>query len=191
MNTAPPITTDSRPLSITHPLDEFYARSGFPLPPLQQIDGEEIPEPYKSLLVHCNDMTPTLENFHGRLVHLRVLGRNRQREHYSREVVLQLEQSEQPVEFGAIRIDLGLMPPAAREQILLEKWPLGHILRDYAIPHASRPTAFLRIASDPLINGVLGLNGAQVLYGRRNTLWDESNRPMAEIVEILPPVKLH
>jgi len=181
---------DVAPASITHPLDEFYARSGFAFPPLQQIDGEEMPEPFKSLLVHANDMTPTLESFHGRSVHLRVLGRERRGNDYFREVVLQLEGTEQPVEFGAIRIHLGLFSAAARGQILQEQWPLGHILRDYEIPHASRPSAFLRVASDPLINRMLNLTGAQVLYGRRNTLFDNAERPLAEIVEILPPPKL-
>ena len=175
--------------SITHPLEEFYARSGFPLPPLQEIDGEAMPEPSKTLLVHQNDMTPTLEDFHGHAIHLRVLGREQRGEEYFREVVLLLDGSEQPVEFGAIQIHLGLFAAPAREQILREQWPLGHILKDYAIPHTSRPGAFLRIASDPLINGVLGLTGAQMLYGRRNTLFDASERPLAEIVEILPPVK--
>ena len=175
--------------SVTHPLDEFYARSGLNLPPLEEIDGEAIPEPYKTLLVHQHDMTPTLEHFHGRSVHLRVLGRQTRGNDYFREVVLQLEGSEQPVEFGAIKIHLALFASEAREQILQEQWPLGHILKDYAIPHASRPSAFLRIASDRLINKVLGLRGAQVLYGRRNTLFDSSERPLAEIIEIIPPVK--
>src|SRR5712691_7766245 len=85
---------DLVPASITHPLDEFYSRSGFALPPLEQIDGEGMPEPFKSLLVHANDMTPTLESFHGRSVHLRVLGRERRGDDYFREVVLQLEGTE-------------------------------------------------------------------------------------------------
>jgi len=189
MNTITQNTIEPPPFSITHPLDEFYARSSLSLPPLESIDGEAMPEPYKTLLVHQNDMTPTLENFHGRSVHLRVLGRQRRGKHYFREVVLQLEGSEQPVEFGAIKIHLALFAAKAREQILQEQWPLGHILKDYAIAHASRPGAFLRIASDPLINSVLGLRGAHVLYGRRNTLLDAAERPLAEIVEILPPVE--
>ena len=175
--------------SVIHPLDEFCARSGFTLPPLERIDRDLMPEPYKTLLVHQKDMTPTLETFHGQSVHLRVLGRKRRGNEYFREVVLQLEPTEQPVEFGAIKIHLDIFAPAVREQILKERWPLGHILRDYAIPHASRPGAFLRLASDSLINRVLGLTGAQVLYGRRNTLLDAAERPFAEIVEILPPAK--
>ena len=38
-----------------------------------------------------------------------------------------------------------------------------------------------------LINDALKLTGAQVLYGRRNTLFDPKGRSLAEIVEILPP----
>ena len=39
------------------------------------------------------------------------------------------------------------------------------------------------------INEALRLSGANVLYGRRNTLYDPEGRPLAEIVEILPPAK--
>ena len=147
-----------------------------------------MPEPYKTLLVHQNDMTPTLENFHGQSVHLRVLGRERRGNEYFREVVLHLEGTEQPVEFGAIKIHLDRFPQVVRRRILEEKWPLGHILKDFNIPHASSPSAFLRVASDPLINSSLGLTGAQLLFGRRNTLLNPAKQPLAEIVEILPPV---
>src|ERR1051326_185264 len=183
MNTAAQTPRHPASAELTHPLDEFYARSGLSLPPWEQIDGEEVPQPYKTLLVHEKDMTPTLESFHGCGVHLRVLGREQRAEDYFREVVLQLEGTDQAVEFGAIRIHLNLFSPPMREQILQERWPLGHILRKYVIPHASRPSAYLRIASDPLINSVLGLSGAQLLYGRRNTLFDPAERSMAEIVE--------
>src|SRR2546423_11715089 len=189
MNLASQTKLQPAKLAITQPLDEFYGRRGLVLPPWEQIDGEAMPEPYKTLLVHQKDMTPTLENFHGRSVYLRVLGRERRGKEYFREVVLQLEGTEQPVEFGAIKINLDLFSATAEKKILQEQWPLGRILKDCAIPHASRPGAFLRIASDPLINNVLGLTGAQVLYGRRNTLFDADDRPLAEIVEILPPAK--
>ena len=176
-------------LKAAHPLDEFYAQAGQSLPPLTQVEGEAVPEPHKSLLVHRNDMTPTLEKFYHRSIHLRVLGRRRIGNDYFREVVLLLEGTDQPVEFGAIKINLDLMAPQVREQILAEKRPLGHILAENKIPHGSRPSAFLRLASDLFINDALKLTGAQVLFGRHNTLLDEKERPFAEIVEILPPVK--
>jgi hypothetical protein len=181
-----PMGTPLAGAALAHPLDEFYAQAGHPLPPLNQIDGEAVPEPYKTLLVHRNDMTPTLEKFHQRSIHLQVLGRRRKADDYFREVILRLDETNQPVEFGAIKINLSLFSPAAREQILHERLPLGHILEEYKIPHTSRPRAYLRLATDKLINEVLELSGAQVLYGRRNTLFDPKNRPLAEIVEILP-----
>jgi chorismate-pyruvate lyase len=176
--------------SIAYPLDEFYARSGLTLPPLDQIDGEAVPEPYKSLLVHDRDMTSTLEDFHGAGVHLRLLGRERNGADYFREVLLVLDGSERPVEFGAIQIHLARFPAAAQREILEERYPLGHVLKDHNIPFLSRPQAFLRIASDKLINALLGLYGAHVLYGRRNTLLTPAGESLAEIVEILPPAKV-
>ena len=62
-------------------------------------------------------------------------------------------------------------------------------MQECAVKHSSRPKAFLRLASDHFINQALRLTGAHVLYGRRNTLFDPQDRPLAEIVEILPPVE--
>jgi chorismate-pyruvate lyase len=175
------------PQTPSYPLDEFYARSGLTLPPLDQIDGEAVPEPYKSLLVHDRDMTSTLESFHGAGVHLRLLGTERKGGDYFREVLLVLDGSERPVEFGAIQIHLDRFPDQARQEILAERFPLGHVLKDHKIAFVSRPQAFLRIASDRLIDELLGLTGAHVLYGRRNTLLNPAGESLAEIVEILPP----
>lgn len=174
-------------ISIAYPLDEFYSRSGLNLPPLDQVDGEAVPEPYKSLLVHECDMTSTLEGFHHAGIHLRVVSRQRRGDDYFREVVLHLDGSERPVEFGAIKIHLARFPEAASREILEERFPLGHVLKEHAIPYTSRPQAFLRIASDRLINELLGLHGAHILFGRRNTLLNPAGEPLAEIVEILPP----
>lgn len=176
------------PQSIAYPLDEFYLRSGLNLPPLDQIDGEAVPEPYKSLLVHERDMTSTLESFHKAGIHLRLVSREQRGDEYFREVVLVLDGNEKPVEFGAIRINLALFSADARAAILAERFPLGHLLKDFAIEYQSCPRAFLRIASDKTINGLLGLTGAHLLYGRRNTLLNPAGESIAEIVEILPPV---
>ncbi|HEX4645492.1 MAG TPA: hypothetical protein VH598_07770 [Verrucomicrobiae bacterium] len=184
--TSSTLAASSAKNAIVHPLDEFYALAGRPLPPLNEIEGQGVPEPYKTLLVHQNDMTPTLEQFHGHAIHLQVLSRRHTDGAYFREVVLLLDGTDQPVEFGAIKINLSRFPPPVREQILQEHLPLGHILAECKVPHASRPSAFIRLASDKFINDVLKLSGAQVLYGRRNTLFDLQNHPLAEIVEILP-----
>lgn len=157
------------------------------LPPLQQIDSEEMPDPFKALLVHRNDMTSTLEAFHKDTIRVDVLSRNRVDDHYFREVVLCTEKRGKPVEFGAIKIHLALFPDSARQQILAEHWPLGRILKECGMKYNSWPRAFLKVASDHFIDAALDLKGAQILYGRCNTLLNEQEQPLAEIVEILPP----
>src|SRR5437667_12430177 len=109
METASPKFT-SFELAAAHPLDDFYARAGRPLPPLAQVEGESMPEPYKSLLVHSNDMTPTLEKFHQQSIHLQVLARERKGNEYFRNVILLLDGSGLHVEFGAININIDLIP---------------------------------------------------------------------------------
>ena len=176
-------------VAIAHPLDEFYARSGLELPPIKTVSAGELPEPYRSLLVHQSDMTSTLESFHGERVHLQLISRDRRNGDYFREVVLQLDGTDKPVEFGAIKINLDLFPAAAQKRILEERYPLGRILKDCEMTYRSRPQGFLRVASDSLINKLLKLAETRLLYGRRNTLFDANGAHLAEIVEILPPVE--
>ena len=171
-----------------YPLDEFYALAGRPLPAVETIPVDQILEPYRSLLAHDQDMTPTLENFHQQKIHLEMLSRQLRGGFYFREVVLHLDDTDQAVEFGAIKINLSVFPNAARREILEERLPLGHILAEHKIAHTSRPKAFLRVKSDSFINAALRLKASCVLFGRRNTLLDPAQHPMAEIVEILPPV---
>ena len=189
MNFAPLHPNAAASQSVAYPLDEFYLRSRLSLPPLDQIHGAAVPEPYKSLLVHDRDMTSTLEGFYNTSIHLRIFSRQQHGDEYFREVVLALDGSERPVEFGAIKIYLNRFPAPARHEIRREHFPLGHILKDFALEYQSRPKAFLRIASDKTINTMLELSGAHLLYGRRNTLLNASGDPLAEIVEILPPTR--
>src|SRR5689334_20543234 len=73
---------------LLYPLDEFYARAGLIVPKVARIQGEEVPEPYRQLLVHDFDMTPTLERYHRERLHLRVIGRQLHGDSFARLVVL-------------------------------------------------------------------------------------------------------
>jgi len=172
--------------SDVYPLNEFYAARHTPLPVISHIQATEIPEPYKSLLVHQTDMTSKLEAFHKSKIHIQPLARHTTDNEYFREVVLVLERSPKPVEFGAIKIILDLFPNEAQQEILSERSPLGQILTKHKIAFSSRPRAYLRISADRFIQSALNLDTEAFLYGRRNTLIDAWDRPLAEIVEILP-----
>ncbi|HEY3862607.1 MAG TPA: hypothetical protein VGO59_12040 [Verrucomicrobiae bacterium] len=169
------------------PLEEFYNLRGDAVPSVERVLPEEMPQPQRSLLAHQSDMTSTLEHFYGERVHVEVLARHTVENEYRREVALRLERNGRRVEYGAIKIMLDLFPEAARQEILREWQPLGRILTDSGLEFSSRPHLYFRAASDAFINRALGLNGSQILFGRRNTLADRWGRPLAEIVEILPP----
>jgi hypothetical protein len=182
-----PVSTAAAALPYVHPLDDFYARAGLRLPKIERISEDKIPEPYRSLLVHAADMTPTLEKYHGADIHLQILGREQRGDFYFREVVLQLDGTDQPVEFGAIKISLALFTPRARQLILGERLPLGTILKICEVNHSTVAKAFFELESDEFINRALGLRETIVLYGRRANILDSQKRPLSEIVEILPP----
>lgn len=178
----------NRIAELLYPLTNFYTASGANLPEVEPIDGEQMPQPFRRLLVHRHDMTPTLEAFAGRSIRLRPLDVHKGEDALYRQVVLITEDDEQPLEFGAIKIHLGRFDDEPREKILACRCPLGTILRDYEIPHASRPTDFFRMTSDPVIASALGLkDGSDTLYGRHNILWGDKEQPLAEVVEVLPP----
>jgi chorismate-pyruvate lyase len=172
---------------MTRPLDYFYARAGLVLPEFQVLTGAEVPQPFQRLLVHEHDMTPTLEEFYGDEIQLRVLGRRRRGREYWREVVLLLRGSGQAVEFGANRVILDRFPEAARRAILEEGAPLGHIMRDHRVAHTCQPNAFLRMQTDSLMGSTLQLRGSAEVYGRHNRLYGMDGLMLSEVVEILRP----
>lgn len=173
--------------SSVHPLGEFYARQRRPLLPHQPVAPAAVPEPQRTLLVHNSDMTSTLEEFHHGRIHLRVLSSHHDEGAYWRESVLELDGSNQPVEFGAIKIHLRHFPEPWRTQILEEHRPLGGILNASGIAYTSRPSAYLRFESDDFIADALRFSGRPALYGRQNTLRGPGGEVLAEIIEILPP----
>ena len=181
--------TTSQEVKLLYPLDRFYEQAGLELPRAAPIAGEAMPEPYRSLLVHRKDMTPTLEAYHGDPIHLRVMKwRLDEDQAYWRQVVLELNGKRLPVEFGAIVIYTRHFPEPARQAILEGYRPLGTLLREYQVEHLSSPRAFLRVEADEEISAALGMNEPQPLYGRRNVMRGAGDCVLADILEILPPL---
>lgn len=168
-------------------LEHFYSKLGLSLPLIGDLDGSSVAEPYRTLLVHSSDMTPTLEGFYRQPMRLTVLTREHHADFYHREVVLKTARDSRPVEYGVIRICLKHLADPARARVLAEERPLGNILETESIAHLSWPQAFFQIESDTHLGHVLFLAKPQTLYGRRNVLLDGSRRLLAEVIEILAP----
>jgi len=170
------------------PLAVFYAASDVPPPAIEPVRADDVPEPYRALLVHKDDMTFVLQRFHGQPIDLHVLDRRVTSETVLRRVVLRIRGDDTAVEFGAIRIHLNHFTPEARRAVLDADRPLGAILRDHALAFVSRPSAILRVTPDDAIRRAMDLNGTPILYGRCNVLYGSADQPLAQVVEILPPL---
>ena len=172
---------------LLYPLSLFCQNGGHPLPSFEVIRGEEMPAPYRDLLVHNGDMTSRLEDYHQAPLELELLHRERTPEAYRREVVLRMQTSGLPVEYGAIEIDLAQFEGELRELILEEHLPLGGLLNRFGIRYCSRPLAFIQLGPDVVMQEVFQMPEAKRFYGRCNQLLTDGNRPLARIVEVLRP----
>jgi chorismate-pyruvate lyase len=169
------------------PLDVVYARSGVALPDVEMIDPDDIPLPYRSLLVHTTDMTLTLERHFGGKVALRPLATFSTGAWYYRRVLLAQEYTGRPVEMGAIRIKVGAFSDRIRRQILKNDVPLGRLLRDGGVKYESRPKAFLAVTPNSEMMGVFWMREPKTLYGRRTEMIHDGAK-IGDIVEVLPLV---
>lgn len=171
---------------LLRPLSDFYTEAGLAPPRIREIEGAAMPRPYRDLLVHDSDMTPTLERFCGQKIRLRRLKIRHEGQSLYRQVALVSDRDEKPMEYGAIRIYLDRFSNAAQSQIMEGRLPLGTILRTHAVPHHSRPRAYFSVASEPVISAALNVPVGRTLYGRHNVLRNPAGQPLAEVVEILP-----
>lgn len=172
-------------MNLLYPLDEFYDRADLPLPHIAAVEGRLVPAPFRDLLVHHHDMTPTLGTAYGCAIELRVLEHVLAGSAYSREIVLFA--AGRPVLFGAIKIYLDRFPRGARELILADATPFGTVLHTSGIAHSSRPLAFFRVTPDAIISNALKASTVGELYGRRNVLLDIEGQPLAQVFEVLAP----
>jgi chorismate-pyruvate lyase len=177
-------TTESE---LLYPLTLFWQVGGHALPSYETLDGTTVPEPYRRLLVHHGDMTSRLEAFWGGQIILEVLHREHTPEAYRREVVLHIEATDLPVEYGAIEIDLSAFEGELRQLILEQHLPLGGLLNRFAIRYRSEPRGFLKLGPDAVMQRVFRLPEAGEFYGRSNVLLGEDDRVLARIVEVLRP----
>jgi chorismate-pyruvate lyase len=172
---------------ILYPLNIVYAQAGIVPPVARRIAPEDIPLPYRSLLVHERDMTYTLEQHFGGRIVLRALSTFTKGRWFFRRVLLVLEYSGRPVEMGAIRIDLQAFPARIRAGILRGQVPLGRLLRDGRVGYRSRPRVFLALTPSAEMMGVFWMREPKTLYGRQTEMTLDG-RKIGDIVEVLPLV---
>jgi chorismate-pyruvate lyase len=172
---------------LLYPLNLFRQRDRHPLPAVEALDGEAMPEPYRSLLVHTGDMTSRLETFHRSPMTLRVLHVDPQPTIYRREVLLCTEDNGTAVEYGAIEIRLEAFPESLRAEIVAARQPLGGLLNQHGMQYQSAPRGFFRMLPDPTLARLFNVDAGACFYGRSNRLVSADRKTLARIVEVLRP----
>ena len=173
--------------SLLWPLNLFYSRFERQMPEIMPLFEQHIPEPYKRLLVHKKNMTPTLEAHHSDTIHIERINLLPGNEQSTREVILRLDRDNKPVEYGASRTFLRKLPPKSLPLVAEGKIPPVTILRICECTHTVEPTGFFKVNPTPFFRGVFDTSDTSPLYGRRNTLTAPDGSAIAEVCEILPP----
>jgi hypothetical protein len=152
----------------------------------QVVPGDEMPEPYRGLLVHEHHMTVTVEAYHGGPVDVRILSRRQDGSIYARKILLVHRATGQVVQFGIARLDLDQTSPAVREAIVAGKVPLGRVLIEHDVLRHIEPLLYLRIRPGPAQLAWFGLAKADLYYGRVAVI-HFNGEPVVQVLEIVAP----
>ncbi|MDB5305960.1 MAG: hypothetical protein JWO38_162 [Gemmataceae bacterium] len=151
------------------------------------VPADEVPEPYRQLLVHTHHMTVTVEKYYGSPVDVKVLASRRNGNEYARKILLALQDNGKVVQFGLVRINLGVCSEPVRNAIVEGKTPLGRVLIQHDMLRRIEPTAFLRVRLSPTMAEWFGSAPGAETYGRLGVIYT-GDRPAVEVLEILAPV---
>jgi len=152
----------------------------------EPIEPDQMPEPYRGLLVHELHMTVTVEAHHGSLVDVQVLETRTHDDSYSRKILLALKSNGRIVLFGLVRIHLNYCSQVVRDEILSEKTPLGRILINHDVLRRIEPTGFLKVNPGPELMRWFGLSEPTPAYGRTAIIHCD-DQPAVELLEIVTP----
>lgn len=179
------MANDSRQMVNLESLYQLFGDETWPS--YRIVPAQSVPPPYDRLLVHHEHMTVTMEAFHGGPVSLRVLARRKFDSWYGRKILLLREH--RPVQFGIMRIHLGMCSPPVRAAILREDTPLGYILIQHNVLRYIEPLAFLEIVPDAAMCEWFGLPKPRLTYGRLAVIHCD-HQPAVELLEVSAPLPL-
>jgi chorismate-pyruvate lyase len=182
VRTAEHITAD-----LMYPLNQFYLDGEKTLPAFERLQGEALPEPARSLLVHDSNMTTKLESFVGSRLRLKRLEAIDDEESVTRRTVL-FDDRGRVVKYVAIRIEVLRFPLRAQKMIRQGRLPLGAVMNEHHVDYRSRVRGYFKVQADAMIREALGLGDEAALFGRRNVISNYADQPLADAVEILSPL---
>ena len=147
-----------------------------------------VPEPYRTLLVHTQFMTATMERFHGSSVDVKVLARKLDTDQavYRRKIVLLAKETDAVVQFAFMQFNLGSVSETVRQEILSEQVPLGRVLMTHKINSEIELRDLLKLTVGKGLSDLFGTPVDQVTYGRIARIFCDGALAF-EVIEVSTP----
>jgi chorismate-pyruvate lyase len=164
----------------------FPAPTAEEMPEYEFVAADEVPPPYRDLLVHEHHMTVTVEEYHHDRVDVRVLARHQDGQSYARKILLTRHRDGRPVQFGIMRIWWQYCSAPVRQEITAEKTPLGRILIEHDVLRRIEPKAYLRVLPGAGMMEWFKLDRPRMTYGRLAVIHTNGS-PAIDLVEIVAP----
>lgn len=93
------------------------------------------------------------------------------------------------MQFGLVRIDLGVCPDAVRDAIVAGQTPLGRVLIEHDMLRRVEPVAFLRVSLSREMADWFRVPAGRETFGRLGVIYT-GERPAVEVLEILSPLEV-
>jgi chorismate-pyruvate lyase len=153
----------------------------------ERIDSAaKVPEPYRHLLAHHEHMTVAVEEFHGSKVDVQVLATRRDKNFYSRKILLTRQSDGRVVQFGIPRLNMDYLDEDVRREIESRTKPLGRVLIDHDVLREVQLVALWKVEPGPDLCRMFGLAAPQTIYGRTALIYC-NGEPAIELLEIVTP----
>ena len=155
------------------------------------VEPASLPDSYATLLAHNQHMTVTVEKFHGCPVELEVLETLRSDAKgqsipadYSRKILLRRSTDKSIVQFGIVRLRLGLIAEQVARMILAGEIPLGRVLIDNGVMREVRLSQLWQIEAGEELSEYLGLDAQESCFGRTALIFCDGQAAI-ELLEIV------
>jgi len=151
---------------------------------IEPVEESSLPPAVHKLLAHQNHMTTTLQDYHGEPVTLHVLRHHLNEHYYIREILLTLPSSNTTVEYGMVRLDLGVLSGEVREEVLAQHRPLGDILIGHDVMRRIELRWLLKLSSQAAIWKNIEPVIPQESFGRIGIIYCH-HQPAIELFEVV------
>jgi chorismate-pyruvate lyase len=167
------------------PLRSLFYEDPDTLARLDCVASTDLPQPFRQLLDHHAHMTVTVEQFHGGPVSVQVLQQRFEGERYLREIVLRTTtESPKVVLYGIVDLNLAVLDPQVRSEILAGKIPLGRILIEHHVMRKVTLERLYRVTPGPQLLQLMAGCQNSPLFGRSARI-DLNGHPALKLLEIV------